>query len=250
MSRIVQYLETGRLDYVKALRLQQYFVKKAKGADEAAKDFRNVLILTEHDPVYTVGIRSEVYSEAEANRLRQLGAEFHRTNRGGLITFHGPGQLIAYPILNLQNFQPSIRWYVGKIEETVMNMCKKYKIEAGRTCDMGIWVRDKKICALGVHVSQSITSHGLALNCNTDLSWFNNIVPCGIKGKGVTSLSQQLGRDVDIGEVTPHFLDSFKATFECDLEKFPDAGRFDLFNYINDEESQEPNDVAKIKKKQ
>ncbi|XP_055705832.1 putative lipoyltransferase 2, mitochondrial [Phlebotomus papatasi] len=248
MSRIVQYLETGRLDYLKALRLQQYFAKKAV-TEDATKDFRNVLILTEHEPVYTVGIRSAGCSPQDEVRLQQLGAEFHRTNRGGLITFHGPGQLIAYPILNLRNFQPSVRWYVSKIEETIVDLCRKYNINAGRTRDMGVWVNDKKICALGLHITRLITSHGLALNCNTDLSWFQHIVPCGLVGKGVTSISEQVEKNVEIADVIPHFLDSFKATFECDLEKFPDAGRFDLFNYINDDESQ-PNDVAKMKRKQ
>uniref|UniRef100_A0A6B2EAE0 lipoyl(octanoyl) transferase n=1 Tax=Phlebotomus kandelakii TaxID=1109342 RepID=A0A6B2EAE0_9DIPT len=242
MARIVQYLETGRLDYQKALRLQQFFAKKP------AESFRNVLILTEHDPVYTVGIRSGACGAQEADKLQQLGAEFYRTNRGGLITFHGPGQLIAYPILNLRHFQPSVRWYVGKIEETVVDLCRKFEIRAGQTADMGVWVNDKKICALGLHVSRLITSHGLALNCNTDLSWFRHIVPCGLVGRGVTSVSEQVGRNVEIGEVIPPFLDSFKVTFDCELEKFPDAGRFDLFNYINGDE--EPKDAAKMTRKQ
>ncbi|XP_059607434.1 putative lipoyltransferase 2, mitochondrial [Phlebotomus argentipes] len=247
MSRLVQYLETGRLDYQKALRLQQFFARKP--AEEATKEFRNVLILTEHAPVFTVGIRSNAYTAQEVEKLQDIGADFYKTNRGGLITFHGPGQLIAYPILNLRHFQPSVRWYVGKIEQTIVELCKKFNIRGERTRDMGVWVKDKKICALGLHVSRQITSHGMALNCNTDLSWFRHIVPCGLVGKGVTSISEQLGRNVEIGEVIPPFLDSFKDTFECQLEKFPDAGRFDLFNYINEDDGQ-PDDVAKVKRKQ
>ncbi|XP_055694804.1 putative lipoyltransferase 2, mitochondrial [Lutzomyia longipalpis] len=247
MSRIVQFLETGRLDYQKALRLQQYFARK--GTDEAAKDFRNVLILTEHEPVYTIGIRDGACTPQDVARLQNLGAEFHKTNRGGLITFHGPGQLIAYPILNLRNFQPSVRWYVCQMQQTIVEMCKKFNINATTTDDMGVWVKNKKICAVGINVSRYVTTHGIALNCNTDLTWFQHIVPCGLVGKGVTSMSEELRRNVEIGEVIPHFLDSFGSTFECDLQKFPDAGRFDLFNYINDDDAQS-NDMAKMKRKQ
>jgi lipoyl(octanoyl) transferase len=184
----------------------------------SGEPYKNVLILTEHPPVYTIGIRTKNYTIKDEEKLRDLGAEFHKTNRGGLITFHGPGQLVAYPIINLKNFQPSVRWYVCHIEKTVINLCAKYGIKAGITDDTGVWVDDRKICAIGIHASRYITTHGLALNCNTDLSWFKHIVPCGIEGKDVTSLSRELKRDVMISEVVPRLLKSFGEVFQADVE--------------------------------
>uniref|UniRef100_A0A8C1II11 lipoyl(octanoyl) transferase n=1 Tax=Cyprinus carpio TaxID=7962 RepID=A0A8C1II11_CYPCA len=110
-------------------------------------------------------------------------------SRGGLITFHGPGQLVCYPVLNLGCFRKSVRWYVCELERTVIKTCGQFGIEASTSPDTGVWAGDNKICAIGIHCGRYITSHGLALNCNTDMSWFDNIVPCGIMGKGVTSLS-------------------------------------------------------------
>ncbi|XP_050059805.1 putative lipoyltransferase 2, mitochondrial [Aphis gossypii] len=139
------------------------------------------LLIVEHKPVYTVGIRQKDYNSILEDNLIKLGAEFKRTNRGGLITFHGPGQLIAYPILNLKKFNPSIRWYVANLETTIKNLCNEtYGLNATTTSDTGVWIDNHKICAIGVRCSRYVTTHGLALNCNTDLSWFKHIVPCGL----------------------------------------------------------------------
>lgn len=215
MSRIIYTIRTGKLNYIESLRLQTK-ISNQKHKLDAAK-FNNILILTEHNPVYTIGIRSKDYTIKDEEQLKALGAEFHKTNRGGLITFHGPGQLVAYPILHLKQFQPSVRWYVCHIEKTVIDMCREYGITAKTTEDTGIWVDDRKICAIGLHASLYVTTHGLALNCNTDLKWFDHIVPCGIVGKSVTSLSRELGRDVSIEEATPMLLNSFKNNFDCQL---------------------------------
>lgn len=182
-------------------------------------EFKNFIILTEHQPVYTIGLRTKNYTIEDEEKLKNLGAQFFKTNRGGLITFHGPGQLVAYPIVNLKNFQPSVRWYVCHIEKTIIDLCKKYNIEAKVTQDTGVWVDDRKICAIGIHASRYITTHGLALNCNVNLSWFNHIVPCGLEGKEVTSLSKELSRDVSIDEVTPKFIESFEKIFECETKQ-------------------------------
>ncbi|CAB1348477.1 unnamed protein product [Coregonus sp. 'balchen'] len=123
------------------------------------------------------------YTHSKRSKDKLLGAEFFRSNRGGLITFHGPGQLVCYPILNLGCFKKSL-------ERTVINLCRKYGIKASTSPDTGVWVGDNKICAIGIHCGTYIPSHSLALNCNTDMGWFENIVPCGIVGKGVTSLSE------------------------------------------------------------
>jgi len=176
------------------------------------------LIIVEHEPVYTVGIRQREYDSVLEHNLIKLGAEFKRTKRGGLITFHGPGQLVAYPILNLKYFQPSVRWYVANLETTVINLCNEtYGLNAVTTSDTGIWIGNRKICAMGVRCSRYITTHGLALNCNTDLSWFKHIVPCGLHGKGVTSLSSIFEKDISVDDVLPYFLQQFSKTFSCDF---------------------------------
>ncbi|XP_068910720.1 octanoyl-[acyl-carrier-protein]:protein N-octanoyltransferase LIPT2, mitochondrial [Tenebrio molitor] len=217
MNKLVKVWQIGRLSYRKSLELQKHLVR----LHHENKELSNTLVCLEHPPVYTTGIRTGQYPEQVAKNLEQLGAEFYRTNRGGLITFHGPGQLVVYPILNLKDFKPSMRWYVCHIEKTVIRLCNKLGIEAGTSPNTGVWVKDNKICAIGVHGSRFVTSHGLALNCSTDLTWFEHIVPCGIEGKGVTSLSKELNRHVDVEEVVPLFLDSFSEIFGCHYVDFP-----------------------------
>ncbi|CAH1119252.1 unnamed protein product [Phaedon cochleariae] len=215
MGRLVKALKIGTVSYSKGLLLQKHF------ADLHNKNYptnSNVLLCLEHHPVYTTGIRTEQYTDSEVTKLKQKGAEFFRANRGGLITFHGPGQLVVYPILDLRQFNPSVRWYVSQIEKTIINLCQKYELKAETSPHTGVWIGDEKICAIGIRGSRFITTHGLALNCSTDLSWFDHIVPCGIEGKGVTSLSKELNRTVTVEEVIPKFLDSFAEVFECDVD--------------------------------
>ncbi|EDO30830.1 predicted protein [Nematostella vectensis] len=178
---------------------------------------QNTIFLCEHFPVYTMGIRSKV-PPGEIDRLKELGAEFHFTDRGGLITFHGPGQLMCYPVLDLGSFRRSVRWYVGSLEETVVRTCKELGVSAGTTCNTGVWVGNNKIAALGIHVSKWITSHGIALNCNSDLEWFDHIIPCGLVGKGVTSLSKETNRNVTVSEAAGKFLQSFSDVFQCEVK--------------------------------
>lgn len=145
------------------------------------------------------------------------GAEFYQTNRGGLITFHGPGQLVAYPIINLKHFKPSVRWYVCCIEQTIIELCRKLNLTANTSPHTGVWINDNKVCAIGVHCSRYVTSHGLALNCNIDLSWYKHIVPCGIQDKGVTSLTRELGKNIAITDIEPLFIDAFSEIFKCSV---------------------------------
>ncbi|XP_055735370.1 putative lipoyltransferase 2, mitochondrial [Salvelinus fontinalis] len=210
----VEVIQLGRISYGRALQVQQLYVRRHLDSKDK---LHNALLLCEHPPVYTIGIRQALYPFEEEQRLKLLGAEFFRSNRGGLITFHGPGQLVCYPILNLGCFKKSVRWYVCELERTVINLCRKYGIRASTSPNTGVWVGDSKICAIGIHCGRYITSHGLALNCNTDMGWFENIVPCGIVGKGVTSLSQELGRDVSIEESIPPLLETFSDQFDCTL---------------------------------
>lgn len=217
---LVKILPVGRMNYRTALKLQKILATNHLKM-EKSEEVHNTLVLVEHDPVYTVGIRNKGYTYNEELHLRNLGADFYRTNRGGLITYHGPGQLVAYPVINLKQFRPSMRWYVSEIENTVIEVCKEYNIVASTSPHTGVWVNDNKICAIGIHGSRFITTHGLALNCSTDLTWFSHIVPCGIEGKGVTSLSKELGKEIFIEDVIPMFLFCFSKHFNCTLINYP-----------------------------
>ena len=228
---LVHVLRTGLIKYAHGLNLQKFITSTFSEQNESK--FKNILILTEHQPVYTIGIRTKDYTIDDEAHLRSLGAEFYKTNRGGLITFHGPGQLVAYPIINLKDFQPSIRWYVCHLEKTIIDLCKKFNLNATTTADTGVWIDDRKICAMGVHGKRYITSHGLALNCNIDLKWFDHIVPCGLTGKSVTSLSKELNRNVSISETTPLFLNSFKQTFNCQLTELSDDETKFYMDHLN-----------------
>lgn len=219
-SPTVHILRTGLIKYAHGLNLQKLLTSTYR--EENGISFRNVLILTEHEPVFTIGIRTKDYRIDDEIYLRSLGAEFFKTNRGGLITFHGPGQLVAYPIINLKDFMPSIRWYVCHLEKTIIDLCKQYNLNGKTTPDTGVWVDDRKICAMGVHCKRYITSHGLALNCNIDLKWYDHIVPCGLIGKSVTSLTKELDRNITISDATKIFLNSFKQTFNCELVELTD----------------------------
>lgn len=127
---------------------------------------------------------------------------------------------MVYPILNLKNFRSSVRWYVSQIEKSVIDLCSKYGLNAETTKDTGVWIEgDRKICAIGIHVSRYVTTHGLALNCNTDLKWFDHIVPCGLDGKKVTSLSVECNRNINKDDVIPNFIESFRRIFECETER-------------------------------
>ncbi|XP_050985294.1 putative lipoyltransferase 2, mitochondrial isoform X2 [Labeo rohita] len=144
----VKVVHLGRISYHGALKVQQQHIKQHL---DLSSTNPNTLLLCEHEPVYTIGIRQAPYPPKEEQRLKALGADFFRTNRGGLITFHGPGQLVCYPILNLGCFKKSVRWYVCELEKTVINMCSKFGIEATTSPDTGVWVSNNKICAIGLN---------------------------------------------------------------------------------------------------
>ena len=223
MAATARLVNLGRMSYSAALKIQNSSVAEIKARRSPSK-----LLIVEHEPVYTTGVRSDHYGAKEERRLRGLGADFVRSNRGGLITFHGPGQLVAYPILNLAEFLPvatarkailGVKWYVERLEQTVIDACGEVGVEAVRSPPHpGVWVPgqpEEKVCALGVHSSNLVTSHGLALNCDVDLEWFAHIVPCGIPDRGVTSLTRVLGRRVTTEEVLPILVRNFENSFEC-----------------------------------
>lgn len=172
----------------------------------------NYLLFCEHPHVYTLGKSGhETHLLANDDFLKQIGATYHRINRGGDITYHGPGQLVGYPILDLDNFFTDIHRYMRLLEEAIILTLADYGIPAGRIPGLtGVWLGssiegsngpERKICAMGVKASRWVTMHGFALNVNTDLSYFNHIVPCGIPDKAVTSLQQELGHPVPLADV-------------------------------------------------
>ncbi|KAK9884137.1 hypothetical protein WA026_005088 [Henosepilachna vigintioctopunctata] len=217
MSLAIKVLNVGRINYGTALKLQEYFAKKHLNK----KDNSNIVLLLEHNPVYTVGIRNSNFSIQEEERLKLLGADFYHTNRGGLITFHGPGQLITYPILNLKDFKLTMRCYVSNLEKMVISICSNLGLTAYTCQHTGVWINDKKVCAIGVHGSRYITTHGLALNCSLDvLRWFEHIIPCGLEGKGVTSLTQEMKKNYSVRDAAAAMTISFCETFKCNFVDF------------------------------
>jgi len=219
---VVTVLPLGLVRYRAGLALQHRLVERLQRGQAG-----HTLVLLQHNPVYTTGMRTKGYTQEEETRLAGLGADFVRTNRGGLITFHGPGQLVAYPVLDLRQFLPhhnpaarkqilGMKWYVHQLEEMVIRLVRDWGVEGVRSPHTGVWVGNSKICAMGVHNSNLVTSHGLALNCDTDLAWFQNIVPCGIQGAGVTSLTRECGERVGVEQVQDSLVQQFAETFQCD----------------------------------
>ncbi len=188
------------------------------GCPPSTQDF---LILLEHPHVYTLG-----KSGAEDNllldfmQLQAKDAEFIHTNRGGDITYHGPGQLVGYPILNLENYHIGLREYINRLEETIIQTIKHYGIHGARAKGAaGVWLgvgtsAERKICAIGVKSSRYVTMHGFALNVNTDLTYFNYINPCGFTTKGVTSLQKELGAEIEMSEVKKVYINIFNQIFK------------------------------------
>ncbi|XP_076067338.1 lipoyl(octanoyl) transferase 2 isoform X2 [Oratosquilla oratoria] len=216
IKNLVRVYNLGHQRYSPTWELQKMVASHVHAKVERGEEPGHTLLLVQHDPVYTIGLRQSEYTLAEEERLKALGADFQRTNRGGLITFLGPGQLTAYPILHLASFAKGIKWYVCALERTVIRTCQMLDVLAETSPHTGVWVKDKKICALGIQ-GRHVTTHGLAFNCNIDLQWFDHIIPCGIKDKGVTSLSTELKRDVTVEEVTPIFLQMFSDIFNCEM---------------------------------
>jgi lipoyl(octanoyl) transferase len=197
--------------------LEPEFFKNAKLKTQ------NYLLFVEHPPVYTLGKsgHEENILITEEN-MKHRGIEFFKTNRGGDITFHGPGQIVAYPIFDLEYFGTDIGKYMRNLEEVIIKTLSEYQIHGDRSSgETGVWIepqttnKARKICAIGVRCSRWITMHGLALNVNTDLSYFNNIIPCGIPDKQVTSMEKELGKKIPVEEVKVSVRKNFEEVFEC-----------------------------------
>jgi lipoate-protein ligase B len=188
-----RWWNAGRLSYADGLALQKETVRR-----RVAKEIPDALILVEHPPVITMG----KMSKPEHVLAERAGVEVVKTPRGGDVTYHGPGQVVGYPIVDLTASDLDLKKYLEKLEEVMIRAVAAYGIHAGRQAGMtGAWVGDRKIGAIGVRVEKWVTSHGFALNANTDLSGFDLIIPCGLRGKGVTSIAREIGRDVDLDEL-------------------------------------------------
>ncbi|MGZ8545663.1 MAG: lipoyl(octanoyl) transferase LipB, partial [Flavisolibacter sp.] len=223
--QVVEFRDLGSMDYKKAWDYQEKLLKENleikssvyHGSEQlpfgtspdSSLPTRHYLLFVEHPPVYTLGKSGKMdhvlINEAER---REKGIEFFQTNRGGDITFHGPEQIVGYPILDLEKFYTDIGRYLRELEEVIIRTLSEYGIQGERSKgETGVWIdagiagKERKICAMGVRCSRWITMHGFALNVNTNLDYFNHIIPCGIQDKKVSSIKQELGREVDLGEV-------------------------------------------------
>jgi lipoyl(octanoyl) transferase len=220
-KQTVIFKDLGLKEYQAAWDYQEDLLRetvKVKAGIENAET-SHYLLFVEHPPLYTLGKsgKEDHVLIDETTRLSK-GIEFYRTNRGGDITFHGPGQIVGYPILDLEKFYTDIGKYLRNLEEMIILTLQEYGIKAGRSeGETGVWIDDRKICAIGVRTSRWVTMHGFAFNVKTDLSYFNHIIPCGIPDKQVTSLEKELGREVDITEVKQLVKKNFEKVFDVVL---------------------------------
>jgi len=186
---------------------------------------KNHLLFVEHPHVYTLGKSGDAsHLLINDNQLQEKQATYYKINRGGDITYHGPGQLVGYPILDLDHFFTDIHKYLRLLEETIILTLDEYGIKAGRSKgETGVWLDEdnlfkaRKICAMGVRCSRWVTMHGWGFNVNSDLDYFSNIVPCGIQDKAVTSLNKELGHDVNMNEIKEKLKKHFSTLFECEI---------------------------------
>ena len=229
-NKTIKIIDLGHKSYSESLEVQEkYFngtinLKRSNRKTDNPQPTHNYLLWVEHPPVFTLGKSGKMeHLLVDKEALAEKGIEFYQTNRGGDITFHGPGQLVVYPIFDLDNFFTDIHKYLRFLEESVIETLKEYGLNGSRSQgETGVWLEvgtpfARKICAMGVRASRWVTMHGLAFNINTDLSYFDHIVPCGIQGKGVTSLSKELGREISLEEVKEKLKTHLGRLFEADL---------------------------------
>lgn len=238
MRLVVELIRCAKLvPYAYGQTLQSHYIQRL-----AAGKGRPALLLFEFEPVYTCGLRrsSSIVTPADIARLRSLGAHFHETDRGGLLTFHGPGQLVAYPILPLQHprLRLTLRAYIARLERTLVETCRDVLgetrvhigTENGRAVNYaGAWVdHERKVAFMGVRYSRGITSHGISINCSVDMNWFEHIVPCGFDRRQITSLTceRAANEPVTVQHVTRLFLKHFQTVFDVHLAETTEMENF------------------------
>jgi len=210
--RVLQVRRLGTVSYPEALAMQRALVE-----DRRADRVGDLLLLLQHPAVITLGVKGDggrSHVVATPERLAEMGVAVEETGRGGDVTYHGPGQVVGYPILDLAPDRRDVHRYVRDLEQVMIRTCADYGLEASRVQGLtGTWLGDEKIGAIGVRIARWVTSHGFAFNVGTDLSAFDLIVPCGIRGRGVTSLERQLGRPLPLEEVMDRIAANFAAVF-------------------------------------
>lgn len=209
-EKVLKYSDLGFIDYKKTWDLQKDIVSnRLKGEVE------DVLLLLEHPNTYTLGKTADRFNlKSSEEYLKENHISVYDIDRGGDITYHGPGQVVGYPIIDLNNWYKDTHKYLRALEEVIIKTCTEYNLFCERNPKYtGVWINDRKIAAIGIKVSRWITMHGFAFNVNTDLNLFNGIIPCGIQDKSVTSLAEELNTEVDIQEVKQKLLNNFKEIF-------------------------------------
>ncbi|GAA4766229.1 MULTISPECIES: lipoyl(octanoyl) transferase LipB [Flavobacterium] len=229
MNKKVKLQDLGQKDYKDTWDYQEELFagivnQKIQKRENPSVETDNFFLFVEHPHVYTLGKSGDMSNLLLSEKqLEAKGATFYKINRGGDITYHGPGQIVGYPILDLENFFTDIHKYLRLLEEAIILTLEEYGIASERSeGETGVWLGvgtpfARKICAMGVRASRWVTMHGFALNVNADLGYFDNIIPCGIKGKAVTSLHVELGREVDEKEVKQKIVKHFVSLFEAQM---------------------------------
>ncbi|BCY28424.1 lipoyl(octanoyl) transferase LipB [Flavobacterium okayamense] len=228
-NKKVYLQDLGNKDYKETWDFQENIFAKVVEQKKQKRENSNIetsnyFLFVEHPHVYTLGKSGDVSNLLlNEKQLQDKGATFYKINRGGDITYHGPGQIVGYPILDLENFFTDIHKYLRLLEETIILTLAEYGLKGTRSeGETGVWLDvgtpfARKVCAMGVRASRWVTMHGFALNVNADLGYFDNIIPCGIRGKGVTSLHVELGKEIDVEEVKQKILKHFTNLFEATL---------------------------------
>tara|TARA_B100000242_G_C43029038_1_gene479300 strand:+ start:547 stop:1152 length:606 start_codon:yes stop_codon:yes gene_type:complete len=200
---LIKVQDLKRKNFLDTLQIQESLRNKV-----LKNNTDNYLILVEHDHVYTLG------KNANSNNILNSTCEIIQTQRGGDVTYHGPGQLVAYPIINLKKKKIGVKNYISMIEKLISNILIDYNLEPQILKEeTGVWVQDKKIASIGIHVTRGVTMHGLAINVNTDLSYFENIISCGIQGVKMTSLDKELGKKIRMNDIKKSLITHFNQIF-------------------------------------
>lgn len=232
-NKKIYFKDLGTVDYKECWDFQEKLfnetisqkIANRELPNEQQKETTNHLLFVEHPHVYTLGKSGDAtHLLVNDEELERKNATYYKINRGGDITYHGPGQLVGYPILDLDNFFTDIHKYLRLLEETIILTLNDYGINAERSKgETGVWIdaenplKARKICAMGVRCSRWVTMHGFGFNVNSNLDYFSNIIPCGIQDKAVTSMQKELGKEVDINQVKQKIKHYFSALFECEL---------------------------------
>lgn len=226
MEKRVDYRDLGRMPYGECWQLQQQLFEATLASKGADVERVGTLLLVEHPAVYTLGKSGKEQNMlVNEDFLKSIGAEFYRIDRGGDVTFHGEGQIVGYPILDIERIGIGLKEYIDAIEGAIIDTIATYGIVGGRIDGAsGVWIdeksaRPRKICAIGVRASRYVTMHGFALNVATDLNYFNYINPCGFTDKGVTSIEKELGYEVSLDEVKQRLVDALSKKLDVKIYK-------------------------------